>query len=180
MFKTTYLSDTQYIKLNAVKFTAKKQHLDEIIASGAEGVVLKTIDGTYEVGKRPAWNWIKVKQTDTDDAVIMGFEPAVKEYTGTELDTWPYYIDGEPVTRLHYLGWIGAIVLGKYKNGELVRIGKCAGINDMWREKFSTNPEDYIGRVVQIKMMEKTNDGNYRHPSFVAIHPDKNAKECII
>lgn len=63
----------------------------EILNNGGEGVVLKKKDLPYYPGKRPAWSTLKIKKTDTVDLICIGFCNATKEYTGKELDNWPYW-----------------------------------------------------------------------------------------
>ncbi|HPT60986.1 MAG TPA: hypothetical protein PLN81_05245 [Bacillota bacterium] len=179
-YKEAGLDEGSFVTLVNVCHENKQAYLDFLLSQGKEGVVLKHISRSYVLGKRPAWNWIKIKTETEDDVVIIGFEPPERVYTGKNIENWPYWDeDGTPVTRYWYNKWIGAIVFGKYnKAGELVRLGTCSGMSDAEREKFSKHPEQYIGRVIKVKLMEYTRDGAYRHCSFVALHPDKNAHEC--
>lgn len=127
--------------------------ISRILKSGGEGAVLKKKDYPYIPGKRPAWSTIKIKQMDSIDLICTGFCDATKEYTGKELETWPYWEErgeqnqnGEytwllskgqyyedyvhnphiyrPVTKPYFLGWKTAIRIGAYNdNGELVDLG---------------------------------------------------------
>ena len=163
--------------------TGKRAFLDKELAEGREGIVLKSRRGLYYPGKRPAWNWIKVKAEDEDDVVVMGFEPATREYTGKDVDNWSYWENGDPVTKLWYNQWIGAITFGKYDAaGRLVRLGSCSGMDEDMRAKLSNrmNASSAMGHVIKIKYMEKTRDGAYRHPRFIMFHPDKNPHECVL
>ena len=63
----------------------------EALEQGEEGVVLKKKTAPYTPGKRPAWDTIKIKKTDTCDAICLGFNPPSFEYTGKEIETWPYW-----------------------------------------------------------------------------------------
>jgi len=177
--------DSPYIHLSEAVWLDKGSFLDHILNRGGEGIVLKHADRIYYPGKKPMWNWIKVKVESTDDAVIMGFEPPTILYTGKELETWPYWtiVNGinQPVTKYFYHGWVGAAVLGKYnEDGELIRVGTCSGFDEALRKAFTEYPKKYVGKVAQIRLMEKTPDGAYRHPAFVALHSDKNSKECVL
>lgn len=164
-----------------VRRRKKKQFLEEILSQGGEGIVLKYIHGLYIPSKRPMGNWVKLKTGLEDDVVIMGFDPPTKEYTGNNYDDWPYWEDGEPVSKNYYHGLIGSIAFGKYaSDGELKYLGSCTGISDEMRKEFTNNQSSYIGKVITIKAMEMTEDGRYRHPNFVEIHTDKNPEECII
>jgi ATP-dependent DNA ligase len=69
---------------------------EEVWARGAEGLIIKDRTATYQPGNRTAWT--KVKNTETTEAIVMGFEP------GT----------------LH-----GKVLLGQYKGGTLVQVAKC-------------------------------------------------------
>lgn len=170
------------IKLNAIHEVVlenPKEAFEDIIARGLEGIVLKRKDGTYQPGKRPMWVQVKLKANLEDDVVIIGFEEATKKYTGKNLETWEYWEGNEPVTSNYYQGLIGSIKIGKYdSNGTLVDIGRVTGITDELRKEFTTHPDNYIGKVIVIKAMEKTEDGKYRHANFREFHNDKRAEEC--
>lgn len=74
----------------------------EALDSGEEGVVMKKKTAPYTPGKRPVWDTIKIKKTDTCDAVCMGFCPPTKyyngkldvgpNYTGKDAEEWPYWV----------------------------------------------------------------------------------------
>lgn len=108
---------------------------------GAEGVILKDINAVYQQDKRPANVWVKVKKIDTEDVIVIGYEPATVEYTGKDISTWLYWQlpngnkirvaeeDGKrfktsvqaflpdgatPISRFHYNGWIGALRFGQW------------------------------------------------------------------
>lgn len=172
---------TKFITVNPVIWTDKGEFIKRTLQEGKEGGVLKHVNGLYYPGKRPMWNQIKVKQGAEDDVVIMDFEPPEQYYTGKDVVNWPHWEDGEPVTKLYANGWVGAMIIGKYNTeGQLVRVGTVSGMTDSERALISQKPSDYIGKVAHIKFMEKTNDGNYRHASFVQLHQDKNAFECVL
>ncbi|MCZ4246963.1 hypothetical protein O2313_05375 [Bacillus amyloliquefaciens] len=196
---TTHISISKYVKHN------KKEYNAEIMRRGGEGVTLKNINGKYHPDKKPRWNWIKVKQEITSDVIITGFKEPVREYTGEELDNWPYWeaedgilytlngqqeaqeecwsngIKVDPVTRFYFYGWIGAIEFAQYDDkGELKHVGHCSGIRDELRKDMTENSDKYIGTCMEISAMERTKDGYFRHPQFLRLRPDKNAKDCVI
>lgn len=170
-----------YFQLIPVKRSRKQQFLDKILEDGGEGIVLKHTAGIYIPGTRPMDNWVKIKVSDSDDVVVMGFDPPNKEYSGKDYENWPYWEDGLPVSKHHYFKQIGSIAFGKYDSShELVYLGSCTGIDDVLRKEITDNQDKYLGRVMEIKFMEKTADGKYRHPNFVRFHSDKNPYECVI
>jgi ATP-dependent DNA ligase len=71
------------------------------------------------------------------------------------------------------------MVLGLYKDGKLVEVGKVAsGLTDAMRKDMSENPDNYIGHVVEVEAMSTTKDGALRHPVFVRMRDDKIPEDC--
>ena len=194
------LGQYNFLRLAAKVDTELEAEISRILKSGGEGVVLKKRDYPYVPGKRPAWSTIKVKQMDSIDLVCMGFVPATKEYTGKELETWPYWVPElmeeftvdvckygdssyKPITKYYYLGWDTAIKIGAYdENGTLVELGTVSsGLTDEIKEDMTKNPEKYLGRVCSLDCMSiNKKDHTLRHPVFKGWRDDKNAKDCII
>ena len=172
----------EYIHLATAVYENKREYLQSLIDAGLEGGVLKKLDSQYMMGKKPMWQWMKFKQEDDTDLVIIGFEPPKVEYTGKDLTNWPYWkeIDGEmkPVTKFHYHGWIGSVVLGAYVDGVLTRICTASGLSETLRKDMSENPDKYLNKVARVEFMEKTSDGYPRHPSFKNMHEGKAPEEC--
>ena len=151
----------------------------QALANGEEGMVLKKRTAIYTPGKRPIWDTVKIKKTDSCDAVIIDVCAPTKEYTGKELDTWEYWENGEPVTKAYYNGWHTAIEIGAYdSNGKLISIGTVSsGLTDEDRANCHT----YIGKVCELSGMEKDRKAHtLRHFHFIRLRDDKNPKECTI
>ncbi len=68
-----------------------EEEISHILRRGGEGAVLKKKNYPYVPGKRPAWSTIKIKQMDSIDLVCIGLCNATKEYTGKDIETWPYW-----------------------------------------------------------------------------------------
>lgn len=79
-----------------------QEFVAEALEKGEEGAVLKKKTAPYTPGKRPAWDTIKIKKTDTCDAVCIGFSGPTKyyngkldvgpNYSGVDAKSWPYWI----------------------------------------------------------------------------------------
>ena len=188
------------------------ENIQEFVADalerGEEGAVLKKKTAPYTPGKRPAWDTIKIKKTDTCDAVCMGFCEPTKEYTGKEIETWPYWIttfDGKswfrlkeeckykqykgaphlymPVTQAYYYGWVTSMRVGAYDDeGELREIGTVSsGMTHELQESASKDPTKYYGKVVKLAGMEKDREAKtLRHFYFKGFHEDKNPCDCLL
>lgn len=101
--KSMYLEIAEPILDNIQEATA------EALNNGEEGMVLKKKDVVYSPDKRPAWSSIKIKKMDYADVICIGTCDATKEYTGKEIETWPYWIiEKNDTTFLDFnsnLGW---------------------------------------------------------------------------
>lgn len=183
-----------------------EQTISDILARGGEGAVLKKKDAPYTPDKRPAWSTIKIKQMDSIDLVCMGFCPPTKEYTGKEIETWPYWVKttddpefgeveelsvsckyGEegwqPVTKYYAFNQYSAIKIGAYDdNGTLVELGTVSsGLTDEMKQSMSENPDFYLGMVVSLDCMSiDKGSKTLRHPVFKAWRDDKNPEDCKI
>lgn len=183
-----------------------EERLSQILAAGGEGIVLKKKDAPYSEGKRPAWATIKCKQMDTIDLVCTRAIEATKEYTGKELETWPYWQErsernqnGEytwlssegqyyedylhnphiyrPVTKPYFYGWKTAIGIGAYDDeGNLKEIGT---VSSGLTDEMRAHLDDYVGKVVALQCMSiDRKEKTLRHPIVKAWRDDKNATEC--
>ena len=171
--------------------------IGKALAAGEEGMVVKKKTALYEPGKRPM-TMLKAKQVDYIDAIIIGFKDPEVHYTGKEIETWQYWVNGydgshlpigfhygendaDPVTKHYYYGWKNAIEIGAYDDeGNIHSIGTIAsGLTDFMREDMSLHPEKYLDKVVKIQCMMKDNkEKTLRHGFFISIREDKDSKDC--
>jgi len=177
--------DEMYIELAETYYKDFANVLKNIFAAGGEGMVFKKKDCPYRAGKRTtASQMYKYKEhMDSIDLVCMELLDPVKEYTGKEIESWPYWIgisdDGDhnheyerkipigvkrepinfdeifiPVTKPYYMGWKNAMRLGAYKDGKLVEVCRVAsGLTDEDREAMAFAPEAYLNKVIEIECM---------------------------
>lgn len=120
---------------------------------GHEGLVLK-----YS-----SWGpMFKMKARRTYDCVVMGATDANEGVTGK------------------FLGQIGALICGQYKDGKLVEVARASGMNDEARLEFTKlRAEGRLnGIVVELEAQERTKYGKLQHPQFVRVRDDKNAEDC--
>ena len=184
--------------------------LQTLLANGYEGIVITHKDAPYQPGKRSNKVSLKIKKElqDTVDCIMIGANAPTKEYTGKEIETWPYWLDeikgqklmdtdisnvsghtesyeryvkGEaitPVTKNWFNGWAGSWKLGAIKDGKIVQIGSLSGLTDEMKENW----KNYIGKVLEVSAMEtsKNQEGGkgLRHPKLISIRDDIDQNEC--
>ena len=181
--------------------TVNKQGWYEyIVFHGGEGWMLKPLDGTYRHTR--SREYTKMKKFDTWDVIITGYSEPTKEYTGKELSSWEYYIDGMPVTKHYYMGWIGTVEYGiliepdeleewkktnpketpkvyQFQDKLVLQVGDCSGFDEQLREYITNNKERLLGTVIEVKAQEVLKTGKLRHPRFNRFRRDKSLEMCI-
>jgi bifunctional non-homologous end joining protein LigD len=136
-----------------------------------EGIVAKDMRSRYHAGRRSDC-WRKIKAKLFTDAVIAGFT----KMSGRK-------------------GFLGALILGHYRDGSLVYIGHTGtGFSDktlrqLWdrlepmrqtsspfKKRLKTNGQVYWVRpelVCEVSFTEWTNDRNLRHPVYLGLREGK-------
>ena len=167
------LKKYQFLELADIYTDNLDTEIKNAFAAGEEGMVLKKKDGVYEPDKRPKTN-LKVKKSDTFDAIITRFEEPTKEYVGKESDTWEWKDEnGNLVSKAWAKGWMNSrIVISAFnKDGDLVEIGNVSsGINDITKKDMSLHPEKYLNHVCEIQCMEVDKKAfTLRHAFYIFI-----------
>ena len=195
-----------YIEVAPLFISNLAKRLQEIFDKGGEGMVFKRLDSLYEPDKRPM-TCFKIKEhVDSIDLICIGLEDPEIDYTGKEIETWPYWFEKKedkwspclsglcggyemykdnpdsfkPVTKPAFYGWKNAISLGVYQDNKIIKVGRVAsGLTDEDREEMGLHPEKYLNKVVEVSCMSiNKKDYTLRHPVFIRIRPDKDIKEC--
>jgi ATP-dependent DNA ligase len=137
---------------------------------GFEGLVHKRLSSVYNPGYisndivriRGSKDWIKQKKKREFDVIILRFTDAKEGKTG------------------QFLGMVGAVVFGQYKDGELVEIGQASGFDVATRQDMTDHPDRYIGKVAVVEAQERSSARDrLRHAQFKGLRDDKNPAECI-
>jgi len=119
-----------------------------------EGIIVRSLDKIEQVAYRQ-------KAQYTMDYIVMG------------------YIDSTS-KKYKEKGWIQALELGIYIDGELKNVLKRGSMTEEIRQQFSENKESMLGTVVEIKGFQIFKSGAVRHPSFLRIRDDKSPEMCTI
>ena len=161
---------------------------DWVWKQGGEGIMIVREDMIYAPGKRTAWQSLKVKKSlETLRAKVIGFIEPNKNYEGTELENWNFWIDDDgnlftkdrlmlgihinnpqPVTKPFFYGWKNGVVVDY--EGRIVKV--TSGLTDEIREYLaSSTAKDLLDNrklYAEITGMELTPD-SIRHPIFLKI-----------
>ena len=188
--------------------------LNNIFAEGGEGAVCYRRSSIYVPGKRgpSAWETCKVKQEISADidCFITGVEPAVRDYTGKDIQTWNFWEDERsseklvgqlygdyrtgrairPISKGYYYGWPGAIYTSVYdNNGNIIPLCKVAGLTEDFKTELRDNfpewnmcPLTIGGMMVSTAQAESDGTGiSIRHPYIKSIRKnDIDPKDCTL
>lgn len=122
----------------------KKVH-DQYVSEGFEGVMIKDPGAAYKFGR--GYEVMKMKEFFDVDLVIEDLLEGTGRHSGK-------------------LGSIKVVF-----NGVDVQVG--SGFSDELREVIWSNPEEFVGRVVEVRYQEVTPDGSLRFPTFVCFRNDR-------
>jgi bifunctional non-homologous end joining protein LigD len=143
--------------------------------TGLEGIVAKRIDSRYASGRSP--NWVKLKVTQTLDAVIGGW--TAPRTTAIPLGSLLLGLyDGK---KLRFVGHVGSgfdtqklqELAGKLKQ---LKIAKCPfdSVPETNEKPFWVSPK----LVARVRFTAWTQDEVLRHPVFLGLRDDVNPEEC--
>lgn len=142
-----------------------------------EGIIAKKATSKYREGKRNK-DWLKIKTTRQQEMVIGGYTSPQGSRTGVGAIICGYYEDG----KLIYAGKVGS----GFDEATLKDVEKRLKRLDRKTTPFDQEPKVKDSHwvtpslVAQIKFMEWTEDGSMRHPVFIGIKTDKDAKNVIL
>jgi len=122
----------------------KKLH-DDFVNSGFEGAMIKYVDAPYKFGR--GFEVMKMKVFHDMDLPIEALLEGTGKHTGK-------------------LGSVQVLF-----NGVEVQIG--SGFSDDLRETIWNDPDSFVGRVIEIRYQEVTQDGSLRFPTFVCFRNDR-------
>lgn len=204
LMNRAYAYQSEYVEY--AKYSSGEElweNLQTILANGGEGIVMTVRDSIPQPGKRTARKTLKVKKeiSQNIDCFFTGkFTPPTREYTGKEIETWPYWEDGrtgkklevgshykefregafiEPVTKPWYNGWVGSLEIGVLKDNKIFPIGFISGVSD----EIKKNYKDYVMRPIEVTAMEFQHheDGRQpglRHAKFISFRDDLTLQDC--
>ncbi len=133
---------------------ATEDGLEQLVAEGFEGVVVKDIYSSYVCGGR-RHGWRKIKPEAEIEAICTGTYPAEPGSKYAPIR------DGKPNP------WaVGGICFRvEHADGRIYE-GRAAGMDDQLRRELHEQPEKYTGLVVELAHWGVFDSGALRHPNI--------------
>jgi ATP-dependent DNA ligase len=126
--------------------TATAETHIKMLDLGMEGSVVKRRASIYEGRRSPSW--LKLKAIASEDCQIIGFEDGKNGRSGE----------------------VGAIVV-KLDSGVTTT---ASGMTDDMRKDMLANPDNYLGKIVEIVHNGVLDSGKLRHPRFKRLRDDRS------
>lgn len=146
MTTTCKVVERQYGKLADIDRVMK-----HYVKLGYEGLMIKSLEAPYQ--KKRTYDIMKKKNfLDIDAAIVSLYK-------------------GEEFSRIQDVMGGAIINVGDKNKPIYVEIG--SGWSDDLRKKMWENPDDYIGKIIQVSYQEVTKAGSLRFPTFMRFRDDK-------
>lgn len=153
-----------------------------------EGVVAKRLASTYRPGRRSP-DWIKIKNTATQEVVVGGWTPGQGRRAGglgaLLLGIPEAPISSEGPMRLRYVGKVGTGFSDAVLDALHRRLAGAHRSESPFREQLPP-PDRRVARWVapelvgEVSFSEWTRDGRLRHPAWRGERMDKRAREVVV
>lgn len=150
---------------------------DHVCRAGHEGIIAKLASAPYHGGRTRSW--LKVKCTKRQEFVIGGWRPSEKKRTFASLLLGTFEGD-----ELIYRGRVGT----GFNSKDSVELQEKLDALARKTKPFAEVPRDIVRRarwvepqlVAEIAYTETTPDNYLRHPSFLALREDIQAKGVVM
>jgi DNA ligase D-like protein (predicted ligase) len=164
------------LRFTAHRVTAGEQAFAEACARGDEGVVAKRADAGYVHGRSP--DWLKFKCVHDQEFVVVGYTDPRGSRAGFGALLLGYY-EGD---QLVYAGKVGT----GFSQASLIRL--AAQLTSLRQPNPDLRPGVVREKdvhwvaprlVAQVGFTEWTTDGRLRHPRFLGLRDDKDARGVV-
>lgn len=156
-----------------------KKLLEEACKQGREGLIAKDANSTYK--HRRSESWLKFKCVLQEEMVIGGYTEGGSGMRGFGSLLVGYYVPGDE--RLQFAGGVGT----GFSDETMRSLGKK--LADLTNEKNPFAPDDMLPEtevhwvepklVAQVGFGEWTSANKMRHPRFLGLRSDKDARDVI-
>ncbi len=163
--------------------------LNEAQKLGLEGILAKRKESVYHIHERSA-DWLKIKANKRQEVVIGGFtknEGSSKLFSSLLVGLY----EGK---KLIYTGKVGTGFSAKLQQELMAQFKPLVTKNSPFDDEPDINKSSrfrprpphaavtwlHPNLVCEVSVTEMTGDGVMRHPSFVGMRNDKNAKKVIL
>lgn len=149
------------------------QYLQEQLALGLEGVMVRSPDGRYKHGRATFRENLltKIKPFEGAEAIVIGFDEQMHNGNEAEKDAFGRTKRSSHKENLTGKGTLGALVVRCEKWGEF-NIG--TGFNDAQRQNIWSRKSEFIGQFVKFQYQAIGSKDKPRIPSFLGFRDHRD------
>lgn len=143
----------------------------DMLEKGAEGIMVRSIDGVYKNGRSTAKDRIlgKVKRFKDDDFVVIGFQERLHNANPATINALGHTERSTHQENLVGRGDLGALVL-QMENGNTFTCG--SGFSDEQRREVWDNQSAYLGKIAKVKHFDYGVKDVVRFPVFLGFRDE--------
>lgn len=145
------------------------QFLEEVEGWGGEGIMGRSLEGKYKMGRstmRQSWLWALKPYADAE-AEIIGFEEELENQNEAELDERGYTKRSGHKENMVPKGRLGKFVCRSPEFNETFSVGAGIGLTHALRQKVWDNQDQYLGRTLKYKYQAVGVKDRPRQPKFM-------------
>jgi len=149
------------------------QYLDECLAKGFEGVMIRDPNGKYKFGRSTVNEgiWLKIKRFLDDEGILIDITEKMHNANELEEDELGYAKRSSAKGNLVPTGTAGSLTLRW--GGIEFKVGFGPGFTDQDKQEIWDNREDLVENIVTFRYQELSKDGVPRFGKMVGFrHPD--------
>ena len=150
------------------------EHEKRCLAEGWEGVILRSMSGTYKFGRSTLNDniIIKLKRFKDAEAIITGFEEKMHNQNEAEVNELGHTFRSTSKDGLTPAGTLGTIIATDVTSQETLRIGTGKGLGDVLRQEIWNNQNKYVGKYIKYKYFDYGVKDLPRHPVFIGFRDE--------
>lgn len=153
---------------------ALKDYEEKIVSEGYEGVMLRSIDGPYKLGRSTLKQGylLKIKRFEDTEAVVTGYEELMHNDNEAKANALGHTERSTSKDGKRPAGALGALWLKSNKWDEEFHVG--TGFTQVDREKLWQDIDKLIGQTVKFKYQPSGELNKPRFPVFLGFRPEED------
>lgn len=152
------------------------QYYKQALASGHEGIIVRSAEGLYKFGRATASEntMFKFKPTIDNKAIIIGVEEMMHNVNPAELDTFGRTKRSAAAAGLRPAGSLGAFVVRDLQTGVSFSVGGGPNLTAIERRRLWDNRHIIIGQEIEYRCVPYAVGDKPRHPQYLGLVSERS------
>lgn len=148
----------------------------QAIKDGHEGIMVRRLDGPYKCGRATfkSQDLIKIKRFVDSEAVILKLEEKLHNANEATIDELGHTKRSSSKDGLVPAGTLGTLIVRDLYSNLEFGIGTGKGLNDELKKAIWSNPDAYIGKIINYRYQKVGTKDLPRIPSFQGFRDERD------